>query len=141
MSNADYERVKARWIRVEIESSGRSTAHGCTVKLTVLNDSEERHPGRDATRLRWSSTPKEQWFRPLPLPPKDRQFVDVVYVKQSDEVATIPTEINDGGFATAFLPGRYLIRITAFSDDAAPTERDFRIAFDGTPNGLSMSSK
>jgi hypothetical protein len=138
--------VDSRWVRVEVENVGRSTARGCKGKLAAVFTPEGKPRGdRDPMLLRWSlaGASEERQLDPLDLAPEDSDFLAIVYATNArTDAAFIATDPKARpGFdmtLEADVVREHRVTLAVYADNAEVVQKDFVITYAGTIDRLRM---
>jgi hypothetical protein len=127
------------WVRVGVENVGPTTARGCIGRLTGLRTDNVTRTDIDPIQLRWAGVPRSISFNPVDLRQGQREFLNVLFQRQTSSRWTIDTFVADDfspGFSTELDANqRHVVDVTLFADNARTTTRS--IELDGTtPSGL-----
>jgi hypothetical protein len=109
------------WIRLGIENHGAGPARGCIGRLISVTTDGELRSDVDPVQLRWAGLPRSRAFDPVDLRREQREYLNVLYLRDGDawRLVTFEDPDFDPGFATDLpLEGRHVIQISIFTDNA-----------------------
>jgi hypothetical protein len=110
------------WIRLGIENRGVGPARGCVGRLISVTTDGEVRSDVDPVQLRWAGLPRSRAFDPVDLRREQREYLNVLYLRDGDawRLVTFEDPDFDPGFAVDLpLQGRHVLQISIFADNAA----------------------
>ena len=123
---SDGEGATGLWIRLGIENRGAGPARGCVGRLISVTTDGEARPDVDPVQLRWAGLPRSRAFDPVDLRREQREYLNVLYLRDGDawRLVTFEDPDFDPGFATDLpLEGRHSLQISIFADNADTVTR------------------
>jgi hypothetical protein len=110
------------WVRVGVENVGDQPARGCVARLSGITTDGERRADVDPIQLRWAGVPPSRFFEPVDLRRGQREFVNVLYLREGDRWRIVTFEDPDfiPGFTTELAVAHdHVLDLAVFSDNAA----------------------
>jgi hypothetical protein len=123
---SDGQGAGGLWIRLGIENRGTGPARGCVGRLISVTTDDEARPDVDPVQLRWAGLPRSRAFDPVDLRREQREYLNVLYLRDGDawRLVTFEDPDFDPGFATELpLEGRHTLQISIFADNADTVTR------------------
>ena len=96
-------------------------ARGCVGRLISVTTDGETRRDVDPVQLRWAGLPRSRAFDPVDLRREQREYLNVLYLRDGDawRLVTFEDPDFDPGFATDLpLEGRHTLQISIFADNA-----------------------
>jgi hypothetical protein len=89
------------WIRLGIENRGVGPARGCVGRLISVTTDGEVRSDVDPVQLRWAGLPRSRAFDPVDLRREQREYLNVLYLRDGDawRLVTFEDPDFDPGFA------------------------------------------
>lgn len=109
------------WLRVGVENVGQQPARGCVGRLDGITTDGTSRADVDPVQLRWAGVPPARYFDPVDLRRGQREFVNVLYLRQGSRWRIVTFEDPDfePGFTTELAADRrHVLRLAVFSDNA-----------------------
>jgi len=109
------------WIRVGVENAGEQPARGCVGRLSGITTDGVLRPDVDPVQLRWAGVPPARYFDPLDLRRGQREFVNVLYLRQGArwQIVTFDDPGFIPGFTTELAADHdHVLHLAVFSDNA-----------------------
>jgi len=109
------------WLRVGVENVGQRPARGCVGRLSGITTDGTPRADVDPIQLRWAGVPPSRFFEPVDLRRNQREFVNVLYLRQGSRWRIVTFEDPDfiPGFTTELAADRHhVLHLAVFSDNA-----------------------
>ena len=84
------------WIRLGIENRGAGPARGCVGRLISVTTDGEARPDVDPVQLRWAGLPRSRAFDPVDLRREQREYLNVLYLRDGDAWRLVTFEDPEG---------------------------------------------
>jgi len=112
----------ALWARIGVENVGGTTARGCVGRLIGLSTDGAVRTDVDPLQLRWAGVPRSMSFDPVDIRPGQREFLNVLFLRDGSSRWTIDTFTADDfqpGFDTELdADHRHVMQIALYADNA-----------------------
>ncbi|MFC1972489.1 response regulator transcription factor [Chloroflexota bacterium] len=131
----DPKGISSYWLRLRIANCGKSVAKRCVGKLTrITDDSGNDVTDYDPVSLLWVGTKLEEIpLSPIDLNPGDYEYLNVFHTQEDmSNDAIICRDILPRGTIVSLKPGRYILSITIYGDNASPKTEHYRLTWGGS---------